>query len=258
MARPKGGHNYNWKKHPEIEARLDEIYKGRYSQETADILNSEFGTSFTPLQISKHLANMGKKSGVGKNRAGHRFFWTPEREAFVAARLDKSYDEVIDDFEKEFGIRLTWGSLGHFKWRHGLYSENTGRFQPGHTPPNVAAVGAEADKGGNYTWVKVSDQHWSGNESKRNWAPKQRVIWEEINGPLPEGMFVTFRDGDRQNFSPDNLMAVNRAELNYMSKMGVKHMEPEVRPTGELVAKLRAGIYTRRNEKKDGSNDERA
>ena len=243
MARPKGGHNFNWNKHPEIEARLDEIYRGRYSRETADILNREFGTNFTALQISKHLANHGKKNGIGKNRKGHRFFWTPDKEAFVAARLDKSYDEVIDEFEKEFGIRLTWGALGHFKWRHGLYSENDGRYKPGVLPYNHAELGAEGNKGGGYIWVKVSEERHTGNGSKVNWKPKQKVLYEAEHGPLPEGMIVTFRDGDNRNFDSDNLLAVTRPELNYMSRLGTKRMEPKARETGELVCKLRAKIY---------------
>lgn len=247
MARPKGGHNFNWKKHPEIESRLREIYKGRYSKETAEMLNEEFGTNFSALQIQKHLANHGLKCGLGKNHnKGRPSFWTPDKEAFVAARLDKSYDEVIDDFEKEFGIRLTWGALGHFKWRHGLYSENDGRYKPGALPANHAELGAEGNKGGGYIWVKVSEERHTGNGSKVNWKPKQKVVYEAEHGPLPDGMLVTFRDGDTRNFDKDNLIAVTRTELNYMSKLGTKRMHPDVRETGELVCKLRAGIYKRK------------
>lgn len=243
MARPKGGHNFNWNKHPEIEARLDEVYKGRYSRETADIINREFGTNFSPLQISKHLANHGKKCGVGKNRKGHRFVWTQEKEDFVKARLDKTYDEILDDFEKEFGTRISKGSLGHFKWRNGFYSVNDGRYKPGDLPANHAEVGDEAEKGGGYVWVKVSDDRHTGNRAKVNWRPKQKVEWEKENGPLPEGMLVTFRDGDVRNFDKDNLIAVSRTELNYMTKLGTKRMEPEARETGELVCRLKAKIH---------------
>lgn len=256
MARPKGGHNFNWKKHPDIEARLDEIYRGRYSQEVADILNGEFGTSFTAMQINNHLANHGKKSGIGKNRKGHRFFWTPEKEAFVAARCDKPYSVVIDEFEAEFGVRLTEGALGHFKWRHGLYSENDGRYRPGDLPANHSPLGAEVEKQKGYLWVKVSDRRWTGNDSKNNWKPKSHVVWEEANGPVPEGMRVAFRNGDTMDCRLENLMLVTPTELAYITQMGVKNMEPEARQTGELVARLMADIYTRR--KNDGDDDGRA
>lgn len=38
------------------------------------------------------------------------------------------------------------------------------------------------------------------------------VIWEEHNGPVPEGCQIYFRDGNMRNFSVDNLACETRAE----------------------------------------------
>lgn len=37
---------------------------------------------------------------------------------------------------------------------------------------------------------------------------KHQLIWEKYNGPIPEGMVITFLDGNKQNFDINNLMAI--------------------------------------------------
>ena len=42
---------------------------------------------------------------------------------------------------------------------------------------------------------------------------KPRVIWELYNGPIPVGMVIVHKDGNRYNDNIDNLMCITRAEL---------------------------------------------
>jgi hypothetical protein len=44
------------------------------------------------------------------------------------------------------------------------------------------------------------------------WMPKARLVWEQHFGPVPAGMIVRLKDGNRANCSPENLMAVTRQE----------------------------------------------
>lgn len=49
-----------------------------------------------------------------------------------------------------------------------------------------------------------------------NWA---RYTWEQTHGPIPEGMAVSFKDGDPENTHPENLELLTRTEL---ANKGVK------------------------------------
>lgn len=56
-----------------------------------------------------------------------------------------------------------------------------------------------------------------------DWKAVHVLVWEEHNGPLPDGHIVIFRDGSRENFEPDNLLALTRAEnmrRNSISRYG--------------------------------------
>ena len=56
-----------------------------------------------------------------------------------------------------------------------------------------------------------------------DWKAVHVLVWEEHNGPLPDGHIVIFRDGNRENFEPENLMALTRAEnmrRNSISRYG--------------------------------------
>lgn len=72
------------------------------------------------------------------------------------------------------------------------------------------AIGDERIENG-YVLVKVSDI--KGSRQKRNaainWVPKQRLIWEQYYGKIPEGHQVIFLDGDKSNFDIDNLCCVS-------------------------------------------------
>ena len=48
---------------------------------------------------------------------------------------------------------------------------------------------------------------------QKRWQPVQRIAWEAINGPLPEGHSLKCLDGNRQNVDPSNWIAIPRALL---------------------------------------------
>lgn len=47
----------------------------------------------------------------------------------------------------------------------------------------------------------------------RRWRGEHLVIWEAVNGPLPKGHAIVFKDGDRTHVALDNLELVSRREL---------------------------------------------
>lgn len=74
-------------------------------------------------------------------------------------------------------------------------------FKAGARPHNYKPVGSERIILG-YTEVKISDPN--------KWKQKHRIVWEQYNGPVPQGYIIRFRDGNRSNIELDNLELVSR------------------------------------------------
>lgn len=114
---------------------------------------------------------------------------------------------------------------------------NDGCFLPGHRSANAVPIGTERKSDG-YTWVKIQDGH-----KNRNWKLKQRLVWEEHHGPIPDGYNVIFVDGNQDNFSIDNLELVSSQELLYAGvKRGLTD-DQELNRSIIAAARLDAAIY---------------
>ncbi len=64
-------------------------------------------------------------------------------------------------------------------------------------------LGTEKVQNDGYIRVKVAEPSV--------WVFKHRLLWEEANGPIPEGHMVTFIDGDKSNFHLENLRLSTRS-----------------------------------------------
>lgn len=113
-------------------------------------------------------------------------------------------------------------------------------FGSENKPPKTEPVGTEKKLSDGYIWVKIDDQP---NAKKQvNWRQKQRLVWEQHNGPIPEGMFVTFLDGNRENFAIENLALITRAEHARLNQSGLRSEDPEITATALQIAKLTTKI----------------
>ena len=88
-------------------------------------------------------------------------------------------------------------------------------FKKGHTPANHREVGSERINKDGYIEIKVA-------ESKR-WRLKHRIIWEQVNGEIPKGYNVQFKNHNPQDCRIENLYLICRAdqiakENSYLAK----------------------------------------
>ena len=77
-------------------------------------------------------------------------------------------------------------------------------FKKGHTPANHREVGSERINKDGYIEIKVA-------ESKR-WRLKHRIIWEQVNGEIPKGYNVQFKNHNPQDCRIENLYLICRAD----------------------------------------------
>lgn len=159
----------------------------------------------------------------------------------VAEHLARSTSSVYSRVQK-LGLKRTdeykaITGCGRFKpgiktWNKGLKGWQAGgraketQFKLGHKPSNTwRPIGAERTSKDGILYRKVADT----GVKKADWKAVHQLIWEERNGRLPDGQIVVFVDRNRENLSPDNLIAVTRAEN--MRRNSIDRYPPEYRST---------------------------
>lgn len=181
-----GKKDYNVKYSDEIIEFVRNNVKKYSDREIADMVEEKFKISTNAQGISNIKAKNGIRSGVrrGTFPKGH-----------VPANKGKTWDEYMSPEGQKNALKTT--------------------FKKGQKPQNYKPIGSEriCSKDG-YIIVKVQDE---GNGNER-WRPKHRVIWEEEYGPIPDGHVVTFLDGNKLNFEPDNLALISQGQNAILNK----------------------------------------
>ncbi len=100
---------------------------------------------------------------------------------------------------------------GHVTWNSGMKGWKAGgrapltQFKPGMMPHNHSPVGTVVLATDGYLKIKVAEP--------KQWKWLHRYVWEKMNGPIPTGVCITFKDGNSQNCDPGNLKAKSRTEV---------------------------------------------
>lgn len=101
-------------------------------------------------------------------------------------------------------------------------------------------IGTERISKDGYLERKVHD----GLPMQSRWRAVHLINWEALHGPIPDGMCLKSRDGNRQNTDPANWELLDRALLPVLNgggwgKLSYDEAEPEVKPALMALAKLR-------------------
>ena len=81
--------------------------------------------------------------------------------------------------------------------------------------------------------VRETGEQWE------RWRYLSRVVWEEHNGPIPEGMCISFKDGDNMNCDISNLMMINRSESAAMTGYKLRSQDPDLTMAGLGMVRLK-------------------
>ena len=183
--------------------------------------------------------------------------WSDEEKAyFMEIVPGRHYDEVLELMNAKFDYQFKKSQLSGAAKRYGVKTGFDGRFPKGNVPknkgtkgltgpnktsfkkgqqaPNYRPVGSERITRDGYTEIKVADPN--------KWRLKHRVIWEEVNGPLPKGYALVFGDGDKRNFSLENLLLVSRAQLARLNQNHLIQNDIELTKTAINVVDLMVKI----------------
>lgn len=184
-------------------------YKGTGHRAMTDLLNAEFGTNYTVVQI---------KAFYGRNK------------------LDSG---LTGRFEK--------GSVPPNKGKKGVCAPGCERtqFKKGALPANTKPIGYERISKDGYVEVKVKMRP-SRPDCNDNFVAKHRLIWEQLHGTIPANSIIIFKDGDKSNFDPNNLALITKAERLEMNRHSLFTKDQKLTEVGIMVARVNTMIHKKR------------
>jgi hypothetical protein len=197
--------------------------------------------------------------------------FTEQQEQFIRNEYKNiSVKELTARFNSRFEKHIPWQQIKSFTGRYkitsgrtgqfpkgnkpwnkdtkGLTSANKTSFKKGQVPPNIQPLGHEriCPKDG-FILIKIAEKNPHTGFPTR-YKHKQVHIWEKENGPVPEGKVVAFKDSDKTNCEPKNLMLISRAQLLDLNRLKYKDTPAELKPSVLALSKLR--VKTRAMEKR--------
>lgn len=184
-------------------------YKGRYSQEIADLMNDTFGTRFTAEQMGNYRARNKLQSGLtGRFEKGQ----IPH---------NKGKKMPPDVYERCKG---TMFKKGQKNWN------------------DIYEIGDERLISG-YVYIKIAD---GGRDYRDRYKLKHHIVWESVHGVIPDKHCVIFLDGDRTNAKIENLELVHRQHERLMNTHNLRSSDPNLTKAGLTLMKLNGKILKQR------------
>ena len=208
----------------------------------AALFNSKFGTNIHESSFPR----IAKRYDPTFVFSGHVNKYTDEEDEFLKENRPK-YDihKLTAKFNKTFGESRTESSIKTYCQKKGYSAGSSGKFTVGHTPWTAGLTREEirshfTDEGlerqnyglsfrkvhhiGDtvyrtingkiYPYILISEDPtipW-----RKRLSPKNRFVWEQEHGPIPDGCVVIPLDGDICNTDISNLRCVsNRHKIQF-------------------------------------------
>ena len=176
----------------------------------------------------------------------------PRRERHIAFVKEFNRGDVSQNNLNALCKRKGWltGRCGRFEGGHVPankgkampYNPNSARhqFKKGHSPHNTKYAGHERVSKDGYVEISIEekDPH-TGFE--RRYVLKHRHLWEQANGPVPDGMALKCLDCNKLNTNPSNWKLLPRSmlpRLNGRFGRGYDNAPDEIKPTIMAVTEL--------------------
>lgn len=249
----------------------EEIYEfvkanveGRTNKELAEMVNVKFDMQFTEGSMKSYVGN---HKLYRKKRGGYRKVFSKTFPEEIVEYIKVNYKgigpkEMAAVLNAKFGSSYTKEQLTAYYKNHKLNSGLDGRFQkghqnphkgdknyripnseatrfkPGNKPHNTVPVGTEIVDTDGYHKVKVAEPN--------KWEFVHKRVWKQHFGKIPKGMMVSFKDRNKDNLSPDNLMLISNEENLELIRSHLRFDNQEATTVGLTVAKVKIAARNRK------------
>lgn len=238
---------------------IREKYKDYDTNELTMECNARFRTNLTPTAM-KSLKNRYHFCGGKKVNIYSNIFPKEVCEFIENNYIGTGHQKMCDMIKNEFGRNYTVSQIKSFYKNHSLNSGLTGQFHKGHEPANkgqeMSPEMYEKIKGTMFkkghrphntlkvgTEVITDDGYHKTKIAEPNvWELTQRLIWQENFGNIPEGMLVGFKDGNKDNLDPKNLMLLSNEEHLELTRRGMRSKNAEITTIGLSFVKISIAV----------------
>lgn len=266
----------------EIESFVREHSVKLRDDDLAELVNETFGTHFTKDSMKAYRGN--HKIRNGKKQWTSEEYWKYQKvypKGMYEYIRDNSWNvsskDMAERVNEKFGTSFTPTGMKQFRQRHGIKSGLTGWFQKGHPPGNkgkrieefcdaetIERIRKTQFKKGNRpknelpvgTVRKTKDGYlirkisMTGTQWDR-WELIHRRVWEDHNGPIPDGMYITFKDGNKENVNIKNLMLITMAENQALMRKGLRCEDPDITEAGLAMVRLENAVKDREKKERE-------
>ena len=147
--------------------------------------------------------------------------WTQQEDDWIKANFhnSKTSKELYKSFDSIFPGRGLEGFKTRLNKLHLKRDKNIGQFGEINRKAELP-IGTEVRIKSGAVYVKTqesSDKQISGYQYPF-WTPKQRKIYEDAHGKIPDNHMVVFLNKNNQDFSIGNLYCISRSILAIMNK----------------------------------------
>ena len=135
------------------------------------------------------------------NKAGKMGLKAPLERSRLAGKLGTNHPNAVAHRFKKGSVPPNKGK----KMSPEVYEKvKETMFKKGNSPINHREVGSERINVDGYIEIKVAEPN--------RWKLKHRIIWEQVNGEIPKGYNVQFKNHNRQDCRIENLYLICRAD----------------------------------------------
>jgi len=141
---------------------------------------------------------------------------------------------------------------GHQTWNKGLHYQAGGRcretqFKKGNIPPNHKPVGTERISYGKIQ-LKIAEPN--------KWEWLATLIWQSVHKKaLPEGCIIRFANEDITDYSPENLVAITKAQNAVLNHLHIHTYDADSLKAALLICDLKMQQSKRKKRRNKRNNE---
>jgi len=174
--------------------------------------------------------------------------WTKEEEAWLRENFPRlGLKKSAIEFEKQFGKKKSVNAIRSYANKRGIYVDEDAKIANANYSRRVP-IGTIVDDGDGYLKIKVGPEY-----SSSGWVRYHRYLYEQKHGKIPRGYKIMFLDGDKRNYSDENMVAIPASYFALMNKLNLHSEFPEINFAGiqwcELYSALKKKGYRLRRGK---------
>lgn len=242
---------------PAVHEFIKANVKGTTTAELVTMTNAACGTCFTVTQMKsyKHNHKLKSETPCGVPPGTSIKFPAGILERLREIAPGRTRPEIAEILNSEFGAgtvtakqvnglmknnKICSGRDGRFyagqkSWNKGKHPPTVGRmaetqFRKGEHPHNYLPVGSIVHNSDGYLMRKIADPS--------TWEFVHRATWEAAHGKIKPGEAVTFKDGNKDNCSLDNLILVTNDENLELNRRKLRSKYGELTEIGVSIARL--------------------